>query len=312
MTGDFSPFFSVVIPTYNRAGLLKRALESLVKQTYRNFEVLVCDDGSTDNTEEVVHSFSDKISVVYTRNENGVGPSRPRNIGIKKAAGDWICFLDSDDAWFPEKLEKVVPYTKDFDFIYHDVGIGNINEAGGQSIPGTTLKSPVLRNLLLANTITTSSVVVRKSILLQTSGFSEKYFVAEDYDLWLRIAEITDRFYRIPIVLGEYYSDASSLHYNGIKMYKGGIEVLNNFKHHQGYAEGIKARRLLFFPYLAIFHKQEAYKIVKSVVGFNLSFIAGIILLPVPTAVSRVFIRISTKWVLKKYAYLANTRSDKS
>ena len=100
-----NPTVSVVIPTYNRAHLVGRAIQSVLNQTYQDFEIIVVDDGSTDNTEEVVKSFNDP-RIRYIRHDQNRGGSAARNTGIKMARGEYIAFQDSDDEWLPEKLEK--------------------------------------------------------------------------------------------------------------------------------------------------------------------------------------------------------------
>ena len=101
------PTVSVIIPTYNRAHLISRAIKSVLNQTYQDFEVIVVDDGSTDNTEEVIKEFQKKDErIKYVRHEKNKGGSAARNTGIKAAKGKYIAFLDSDDEWLPEKLEK--------------------------------------------------------------------------------------------------------------------------------------------------------------------------------------------------------------
>lgn len=99
-----NPTVSVIIPTYNRAHLIDRAIQSVSNQTYHDFEIIVVDDASTDNTEEIVKSFNDE-KIIYLRHETNRGAQAARNTGIKAARGDWIAFLDSDDEWLPEKLE---------------------------------------------------------------------------------------------------------------------------------------------------------------------------------------------------------------
>src|SRR3989344_2456358 len=97
---------SIIIPTYNRAKLLRRAIESVLKQTFQDFELLVVDDGSTDNTNEVVMEYASKDKrVFYISQENSGGASRPKNTGIKTARGEYIAILDSDDEWMQNKLE---------------------------------------------------------------------------------------------------------------------------------------------------------------------------------------------------------------
>jgi len=99
------PKVSVIIPTYNRAHLIGRAIKSVLNQTYRDFEIIIVDDGSTDNTEEVVKSFTDK-RIRYIRHKENKGAATARNIGIKAARGEYIAFQDSDDEWLPAKLGK--------------------------------------------------------------------------------------------------------------------------------------------------------------------------------------------------------------
>lgn len=112
------PLFSVIIPTYNRAGLIGRCLKSVIDQTYSNWEAIVIDNFSEDNTEEIVQGFGDD-RIHYFKNHNYGVISVSRNFGLDRAKGDWIAFLDSDDAWMPNKLEMVAPYMEKYDIVYH-------------------------------------------------------------------------------------------------------------------------------------------------------------------------------------------------
>ncbi len=100
-----NPKVSVILPTYNRAHLIKRAIQSVLDQTYQNFEIIVVDDGSTDNTEEQVRSFNNP-KIRYIRYNENKGAAFARNAGIKASRGDYIAFQDSDDEWFPHKLQR--------------------------------------------------------------------------------------------------------------------------------------------------------------------------------------------------------------
>jgi len=112
---------SVIIPTYNREQLLKRAIQSVLNQTFRDFEIIVVDDGSTDNTKEIIDSFtSDKIKYIYESNSGGA--ARPKNTGIKNAQGKYIAVLDSDDEWLPQKLEKQIELLE----IFQDPKLGAV------------------------------------------------------------------------------------------------------------------------------------------------------------------------------------------
>jgi glycosyltransferase involved in cell wall biosynthesis len=209
-------FFSIVIPTFNRANDLKRCFESLLAQTYQNFEVLVCDDGSTDNTKDIVNEFTNQLNIHYIWEANWGGPARPRNNGIKSAKGEWICFLDSDDYWYPDKLTVCIDYLNDSDAVYHHFDVV------GKDVPWYRNKftaRPVDNNnafldlLLHWNGIITSGVVVRKSVIDNIICFDEdkKLIGVEDFDFWLKLAKVTNRFTLVPKYLGAYYMTEISL-----------------------------------------------------------------------------------------------------
>jgi len=101
-----TPKISTIIPTYNRQDFIVSSIESVLTQTYQSYEIIVVDDGSTDNTLEVLNQFQDKIKVI--QKDNGGNASAARNVGIKHASGDYIAYLDSDDTWYPDKLSIFV------------------------------------------------------------------------------------------------------------------------------------------------------------------------------------------------------------
>ena len=213
------PVFSVVIPTYNRAEKLLRGLESLNRQSYVDFEVLVCDDGSTDDTRSVVEDFRPGIKfreLRYFYAPNWGGPARPRNTGIREASAEWICFLDSDDSWHPRKLERLIPWLERNDLIYHAF---DLITASGRSTPLTAarpLKKPVFRDLMLNGhngCIINSGVCVRKTVLERAGRFSEdpSLIGVEDADCWLKVSRMTDAFKYLPDRLGVYYLDGGNI-----------------------------------------------------------------------------------------------------
>jgi glycosyltransferase involved in cell wall biosynthesis len=199
--------FSVIIPSYNRADALKRALDSLAEQTCKEFEVLVCDDGSTDHTSDIVTGFQSALNITYIHDENWGGPARPRNHGIKKATGEWICFLDSDDWWYPNKLECCKKVLDKVDVIYHNLSIHSVAGKIGE-INTEKVKRPVTQNLLRnGNKMPNSSLVIRKSII-DKIGFQledPEVISSEDYEFLLRISTVTDKFHFISVVLGAYW-----------------------------------------------------------------------------------------------------------
>ncbi|WP_323257898.1 glycosyltransferase family A protein [Spirulina sp. CCNP1310] len=212
------PKVSIIIPTYNRASALKRCLNSLTFQTFQDFEVLVCDDGSTDDTEEVVNSFLSRLTIKYYWSENSGGPAKPRNIGIAQACGKYLAFLDSDDWWKSQKLEKSVHALEaGANFVYHDLYIMPSSWTQSRIWNRTRVRqlvAPVFEDLLLnGSAICNSSVVVRREIMENIQGFSEdtKLIAAEDYDAWLRVSKLTDAFVRLPDCLGYYTVGADNI-----------------------------------------------------------------------------------------------------
>ena len=201
-------FFFLLIQTYNRANDLDRCLKSLQNQTYKKFEVLVCDDGSTDNTEEIVEKYKSVLTVQYIKDENFGGPARPRNNGIKKANGNVVAFLDSDDWWYPNKLEVSVINLENYDLVYHNLDkYYSVNKSKGR-IYGRELYGDIAKDLLVNNNgIPNSSVVIRISIVDVIGFISEdKNLIAvEDSDYWLRATFVTNKFKFIDESLGAYW-----------------------------------------------------------------------------------------------------------
>jgi len=212
-----NPFVSIVIPTYNHAHFLKRALYSIQEQTYTNWEVIVVDNYSTDNTQEIIDSFTNLRIKYYKIHNNGV-IAASRNKGIKESNGEWVAFLDSDDWWSPDKIETCVnEITEKIDFIYHDLKIV------GQKFSIINLlrsdrtrqvnKNPLLDMLINGNPISNSSVFVRKKMIDDVGFLNENIVMigAEDFNLWLKIAKITNKFLYISKFLGYY-----EYHANGV------------------------------------------------------------------------------------------------
>ncbi len=211
-----APAVSVVIPSYNRGKTLSRCLDSLVNQSFGNFEVIVCDDGSTDETREIVYAYCRKLCIFYHWIPNSGGPARPRNIGIRRARAPYVAFLDSDDWWAPDKLDVTMHYlATGADIVYHDLYL--VQRPGGlilRRLRARNLLSPVFDDLLVnGNTLFNSSVVVSKKLLEDIGLITEDpdMRVVEDYDTWLRISRLTEKFVRIPKVLGYYWAGGGNI-----------------------------------------------------------------------------------------------------
>lgn len=203
------PRFSVVIPTYNRADALRQTVQSVLDQTFSDFEIIIVDDGSTDLTRMTVEKFADS-RIRYFWIKNSGGPATPRNLGICEAKGEWVAFLDSDDLWCPSKLAEIVRS------IDHDPdvdAIGNNEEVKHSDGRVEILRyGPVTpdfyRTLLIeGNRCSTSAMTVRRSFIEEHGirfDSSPEYVIVEDYDFWMRLAQHGARFRFIDQVLGEY------------------------------------------------------------------------------------------------------------
>jgi len=185
------PTVSVVIATYNYGRFLKEAIDSVLAQTYRDYEIIVVDDGSTDNTRQVIEPYLALGNLSYFRMEENIGQPRAKNRGIRKSRGKFIAFLDADDVWLPRKLEKQMPLferSREVGVVYCD----HICFCGHQELPEIGhppyARGWVTRNLMFDNIVPFSSSVVRKECFEQDGMFDESIPLAIDYDLWLRFS----------------------------------------------------------------------------------------------------------------------------
>jgi len=189
MSSQRIPRISVVIPTYNSASSLREAIESVLRQTYADFEIVVIDDGSTDDTGCVVRSFGDRVC--YWRQDNR-GVSAARNHGIKKSRGQYVAFLDSDDLWLPGKLAEQIPLLDrdpEIGLVYSDWTVVSeqivLEPSYLSKLPAAS--GHVFDELVQSGFILTSGTVVRRRCLEDVGDFDETLSIAQDYDLWLRI-----------------------------------------------------------------------------------------------------------------------------
>lgn len=203
------PFFTVVIPTFNRADKLSAAIRSVLEQSFEDFELLIMDDGSTDHTKDMVNDLRDK-RVRYEWGPNSGGPARPRNRGIEVASGQWISFLDADDIWYPTRLAEVANSINSYpesDIFCHNELLHIIGNEKTLLEYGPFQKDFYRVMLTQGNRLSTSAVTVRTDLLLKNNlrfNESRDYVAVEDYDLWLRLAYIGACFTFIANPLGEY------------------------------------------------------------------------------------------------------------
>ena len=201
-----SPLVSIVIPTYNHAHFLTDALGDLIAQSYTNWEAIVVNNYSEDATEQVVEGFSDRrIRLVNFANKGVIAASRNRAIDLAK--GDYVAFLDSDDLWLPQKLERCIKtlVTHQLDWVCHG------ERWFGDGIDKEVMYGPLHyasfdELLYRGNCISTSAVVVKRELLKTAGGFNESsaFVTAEDYELWLRLAQVHAKIGFIEEILGAY------------------------------------------------------------------------------------------------------------
>ena len=183
------PWVSIIIPTYNRRDFLREAIRSVLEQSFRDFELIVVDDGSDDGTREMIQrEFPGLLTYLYQENQ---GVSRARNRGLKLAQGEFVAFLDSDDLWLPRKLERQMAFMQSHpkaqicytDEIWIRRGVRVNPKKKHAKYSGW-----IYPRCLPLCIISPSSALMRRGLLEEVGGFDEELPVCEDYDLWLRIS----------------------------------------------------------------------------------------------------------------------------
>lgn len=201
---------SIVVPTYNRAHLLPRAIDSVINQTWKDWELIIVDDGSKDNTGEVVKKYLTDKRVKYIKKENS-GSADSRNVGVGHTTGDFLAFLDSDDTWEPEKLEvnnKFIDLYPEGVCFYS--GFRTIDSKSGEQIRTSVPpegKQDLREQLKTYNPIHAfSTVVFPKNIFLEAGRFDIDFKARQDVDLYYRVSKLA-HFVGIPEILATVYSN---------------------------------------------------------------------------------------------------------
>jgi glycosyltransferase involved in cell wall biosynthesis len=187
-----SQLISVIIPTFNRGDFLLRALNSVFSQTYKNIEVIVVDDGSTDNTASLLQSYISENKIIYIKQDN-LGVSAARNTGVKKSHGNLITFLDSDDEWVPHKLQSQLDFLSkkpEIQIVFTEEIWIRKEKRVNQKMAHRKLGGHIFKNCVDQCLIAPSSVMLTKKLFDEMKGFDENYLVCEDYDLWLKISSL--------------------------------------------------------------------------------------------------------------------------
>ena len=242
-------FFSVIIPAYNRAHLIENTIQSVLAQEFQDYEIIVIDDGSTDNTIETLKPYQSSIKVVGQKNK---GPGAARNLGIKNATGKYVAFLDSDDSWFPWTLSNI---KKEIDrwqeptfisgsYIYLEIG-GSVNSENTPTPVSTYYQDFYTCPGIPFYSFTTSSVVIKTQVLKDIGGFSEKRTNYEDMDLYLRLG-ITPGFVYIQSPASAVkWKHSSNICFSQLCNIRGAEMIIDSERqgHYPGTAERYKDRK---------------------------------------------------------------------
>jgi len=265
---------SVIIPTFNRAQSLKKAIESVLCQSYKNWELIIVDNSSTDNTQSIIKECkNEKVKVINVDSKGIIAYSR--NIGINNAEGRYIAFLDSDDWWESQKLEKAINslINNNVDIVYHNCNL--LSSSSKSRTNCRLLKANILNDLAVnGNTLVTSSVVVSKESLQDVGGFDEsvKFLGWEDYHLWLKLAKNSSKFFLISGVLASCWEGEDNFD-NPKRILLNLIEIEKYFV--KELSESIQLSRVWWIPYTSGKAYLEIGNSVDAKKSLNMVFFNG-------------------------------------
>lgn len=261
-----TPSVSVVIPVYNRGKFVGETIQSVLAQSFRDFEIIAIDDGSTDNSLEVLRSFGDRVSVLQHPNGENRGQSAAINLGLRRARGKYIAILDSDDLWMPEKLEILVGFLES----HPDVGLVYSNgqwvdeEGNSKGViygPNHTETSDPSKVLLNCYFALPSNSVVRREAFERAGEFDETLRTAQDHDMAIRIAEVARLAY-VDRVLWSYRRHGASVSKrSGERRWQIGFYILEKARKRYPYPPSVirKRRAVLNFRLGQLAKEREAW-----------------------------------------------------
>ena len=243
---------SCIIPCYNSELFIKDTIDSVLSQTFENIEIIVINDGSTDKTQSILETYLPYIDIISHDANKNCGKSASLNLGIKKSTGQFIAFLDHDDIWIPEKIEKQINIFKNFKnivMIYtNGVWIDDKGNIGSLILPKFFREDNNPLSLLNDCYIKSASSVIVKREMFDKVGFFDKNLVGcDDHDMWLKITEKFEiKYIKEPLYKYRYHKDQLS---HDVRMWKGGFTILNNACKRNGYSFNIKRKRLAVLYY---------------------------------------------------------------
>tara|TARA_B100000787_G_scaffold164922_1_gene148184 strand:+ start:348 stop:1223 length:876 start_codon:yes stop_codon:yes gene_type:complete len=260
--------FSVILPTYNRAKFIEGAINSVLNQDYLNWELIIIDNFSTDNTQTLVEKFNDK-RIIYVKYKNYGIIAKARNYGIKLSNGNYLAFLDSDDWWYPNKLTTMADLIKEhpYDCLYHNMHMKYNNSYFKKKMKYTRkLFNPYLDLVNFGPAFPTSSVVIKKDLFFKINLFNEStnYLAWEDFDAWLRFAKKLNSFFFIKKFLG-------CAHIGDHNFSTDSIKKKNLFLFKKKYLNNKKLSELPYwcnYAFMRIFSAERKYKTSLKFSGF--------------------------------------------
>jgi glycosyltransferase involved in cell wall biosynthesis len=228
---------SIILPTYNGSKYIKRAIESLLTQTFSNWELIIIDDGSSDNTEKIINEYIIKDSrIIYFKNDTNLGIQKTLNKGLKEAKGGYIARIDDDDEWVDkDKLQKQVHFlNNNSDIVLLGTGVIVVNEEGFELFRYLLPENDkeIRSKILGKNCFVHSSVMFKKDAAFNFNGYDESKETrhVEDYDLWLKLGTIGN-FANLPIYAVKFTQREGSISStNKVEQFKKNITLIKNFK----------------------------------------------------------------------------------
>lgn len=281
------PTFSIVIPAYNAENNIVNALEGIRKQTFQDYEIIITDDGSTDDTRKVILQYKEQhpeIKIRYFWQENG-GASSARWLCTKKAKGKYIAYLDADDIWYSNKLEVVMQTIKKHKaqvYYHNEVEVGLNGKRKKLSYRKLNKKDPLTDLIINGNALSTSATIVERTFHERCDPFYDKKRMGEDYECWIRLATAGAKFYFINKVLGEYRRNIGSLTLKDDRYVKATNEEIVGFydyldKKNFSLKEinKLKLKRKAYNEYVLGRHYHQQGNYFKAIVSYKKSFKMG-------------------------------------